>query len=51
MDIFTGTKLQQIILEQVEEKLDRKLSESELEVFYATARLGLLKGEKFSNSL
>jgi hypothetical protein len=49
MDIFAGTKLQEQILKQVEEKLGRKLTDSELEVFYITARLGLLKGEKFGD--
>jgi uncharacterized protein with von Willebrand factor type A (vWA) domain len=50
MDIFTGTKLQEQILKQVEEKLGHKLSENELEIFYITARLALIKGEKHGYS-
>ncbi|MCM0006214.1 MULTISPECIES: hypothetical protein [Bacillus cereus group] len=46
MDIFKGLALQKEILKQVEERLGRKLTENEVEVFKISSRLGLIKGEK-----
>jgi len=47
MDIYTATAIKNQMLKQLEEKLERKLTEGEMEVFYATSNMALLKGERY----
>ncbi|WP_167514926.1 hypothetical protein [Bacillus wiedmannii] len=47
MDIYTATALTNQMLKQLEEKLGRKLTEGEMEVFYATSNMALLRGERY----
>jgi len=50
MDVVTGSKYQREIREDIEKELGRKLTESELEVFYKASRMGLVKGYVYGQS-
>jgi len=45
MDIYEYTTIKNKTLEKVEAELGRKLTENELEVFYKTARIAMMKGQ------
>lgn len=49
MNIFVGKKLSNQVLEKVEKELGRELTVNELEVFWKTSRIALLKGYHYKN--
>jgi len=47
IDIFVCKLLQDKTLKKIEEELNRKLTKSELEVFYKASRIAMIKGNNY----
>ncbi|MCA1027043.1 hypothetical protein LCM23_13155 [Cytobacillus kochii] len=50
MDMVVGVRLQEEAREKVEKELGRKLTLNELEIFFKTSRICLMKGYNYAKS-
>lgn len=49
IDFITGFKMEQEILSEIEQKLNRKLTDTEIEIARLAAKKGIFKGKNFEN--